>query len=62
MKANDFAGKTVIPFCTSSSSGLGQSGRLLEEMANGGDWREGQRFSGGVSAGTVAAWVNGLEL
>ena len=62
VKANDFAGKTVIPFCTSSSSGLGQSGRLLEEMARGGDWQEGQRFSSGASAGTVAAWVNGLNL
>ncbi|WP_049945911.1 DUF4405 domain-containing protein [Butyrivibrio sp. LC3010] len=31
--SNDFSDKTVIPFCTSSSSGLGQSGELLEEMA-----------------------------
>lgn len=35
VKANDFDGKTVIPFCTSSSSGLGQSGDLLAEEANG---------------------------
>ena len=62
VKANDFTGKTVIPFCTSSSSGLGQSGQLLEEMAAGGDWQEGQRFSSGASAATVAEWVNGLEL
>ena len=33
VKGNDFSGKTVIPFCTSSSSGLGQSGTLLEQMA-----------------------------
>ena len=44
VKANDFNGKTVIPFCTSSSSGLGQSGELLAEAANGGDWLEGHRF------------------
>lgn len=62
VKANDFTGKTVIPFCTSSSSGLGQSGQLLEEMATGGSWQEGQRFSSGASAGTVTAWVNGLNL
>ena len=37
VKANDFNGKTVIPFCTSTSSGLGQSGKLLEKEANGGD-------------------------
>ena len=45
VKGNDFTGKTVIPFCTSSSSGLGDSGNLLEEMAGTGDWQEGHRFS-----------------
>ncbi len=43
INANDFTGKTVIPFCTSTSSGLGQSGTLLAEMANGGNWQEGPR-------------------
>ncbi len=45
VKDNDFTGKTVIPFCTSASSGLGQSGKLLEDMAKGGNWQSGQRFS-----------------
>ena len=62
VKANDFTGKTVIPFCTSSSSDLGQSGTLLAGMAKGGDWKTGQRFSSGESDSTVSAWVNGLEL
>lgn len=62
VKANDFTGKTVIPFCTSSSSGLGQSGPLLEEMATGGDWQEGQRFSSGTSAATVTEWVKDLDI
>ena len=61
-KANDFTGKTVIPFATSSSSGMGQSGSLLAEMANGGDWQQGQRFSSGASEADVQAWVNGLGL
>lgn len=60
IKNNDFTGKTVIPFCTSSSSGLGQSGRLLAEMAGTGDWQEGQRFSSGASESTVKEWVAGL--
>ena len=38
VQGNDFSGKTVIPFCTSSSSGIGESGRLLAEMAGTGDW------------------------
>ncbi len=62
VKANDFTGKTVIPFCTSSSSGLGDSGRLLAEMAETGNWQEGIRFRSGVSQETVLEWLNGLGL
>ena len=62
VKNNDFTGKTVIPFATSSSSGMGQSGSLLADMAGTGEWREGQRFSSGVSSDDVQSWVNGLGL
>ena len=62
VKNNDFTGKTVIPFCTSSSSGLGQSGDLLENMANGGTWQSGQRFSSGASSSSVREWAAGLGL
>ena len=61
IEANDFTGKTVIPFCTSSSSGLGESGELLAEMAGTGDWQEGQRFRSGASESDVAALVESLE-
>ncbi len=62
VKANDFTGKTVIPFATSSSSGMGQSGSLLADMASTGDWQEGQRFSSGASSFDVQSWVDGLGL
>ena len=62
VKNNDFTGKTVIPFATSSSSGMGQSGSLLADMAGTGEWQEGQRFSSGVSGNDVQSWVNGLGL
>ena len=62
MENNDFTGKTVIPFCTSSSSDLGESGQLLAEMAGTGDWQEGMRFRSGVDAADVQEWVNGLVL
>ena len=62
VKNNDFTGKTVIPFATSSSSGMGQSGSLLTDMAGTGEWQEGQRFSSGVSSDDVQSWVNGLGL
>lgn len=62
IEANDFTGKTVIPFATSSSSGLGESGELLAEMAGTGNWQEGMRFRSGVSADDVTGWVEELEL
>lgn len=62
VKNNDFTGKTVIPFATSSSSGMGQSGSLLADMAGTGDWQEGQRFASDVSGDDAQSWVNGLGL
>lgn len=60
VEANDFIGKTVIPFCTSSSSGLGESGELLAESAGTGDWQEGQRFRSGADESDITAWVESL--
>ena len=62
VEANDFTGKTVIPFCTSSSSNLGESGQLLAEMAGTGDWQEGMRFRSGVDEADVVDWVESLGL
>ena len=62
VEANDFAGKTVIPFCTSSSSGIGDSGELLADLAGTGDWRTGERFRSGADESDVQEWVNGLGL
>lgn len=60
--ANDFTGKTVIPFCTSASSGLGDSGRLLEEAAGTGELLEGMRFSSSATEEDVRTWVDSLGL
>ena len=62
VEANDFTGKTVIPFCTSSSSGLGESGQLLADLAGTGTCLEGQRFRSSVSQEDVTAWVESLGL
>ena len=61
VKDNDFTGKTVVPFCTSSSSGIGQSGELLAEMAGTGDWQDGERFTSNPSESDVIDWVNSLD-
>lgn len=58
IEANDFTGKTVIPFCTSASSGLGESGELLAEAAGTGEWLEGMRFSSSVSEEDVQNWLD----
>lgn len=62
VKANDFTGKAVIPFCTSASSGLGQSGELLAELAGTGSWLEGQRFRSSASQTDVQEWMRGLNV
>lgn len=61
VKANDFTGKTVIPFCTSSSSGLGDSGDLLAEEANSGDWQDGHRFRSNPSDSDINNWTDSLK-
>ncbi len=61
VKANDFNGKTVIPFCTSSSSGLGQSGKLLEEEANGGEWKDGHRFKSNATDEEINDWIDTIK-
>ena len=58
---NDFTGKTVVPFCTSGSSGIGGSADGLEELAGSGDWHEGERFSAGAGDEAVD-WAAGLGL
>ena len=62
VKENDFTGKTVIPFCTSATSGIGDSGNLLEEMTGTGDWKEGKRFHGGASESDISSWIDSLGL
>lgn len=59
---NDFSDKTVIPFCTSASSPLGESGTLLEELAGTGNWQEGMRFRSSVEEDEVREWAQGLGL
>lgn len=57
---NDFAGKKVIPFCTSSSSGIGDSAIDLAKKAGTGDWQEGIRFSESADEGDVKVWLEKL--
>lgn len=62
VSANDFSGKNVVPFCTSLSSGIGQSGKLLAELAGTGSWLDGYRFSSSTTANDIAALAESLSL
>lgn len=58
---NDFTGKTVVPFTTSASSGLGESASLLADLAGTGNWLEGERFRSSVDESEVVEWLDSLE-
>ena len=58
VESYDFEGITLIPFCTSGSSGIGSSGTNLAENAGSGNWLEGQRFAGSVSEEELQTWID----
>ena len=62
LESYDLSGKTIVPFCTSGSSGIGSSAANLHTLASSATWMDGQRFSGGASRSAVETWVNGLDL
>ena len=62
IESYDFSGKTLTAFCTSASSGFGNSDSALRSAANGAAWLEGHRFSAGASADDVMEWANGLGI
>ncbi len=57
VEQNDFTGKTVIPFATSCSSGLGESGELLQKAAGTGTWKRGERFYSNADEAELRAWA-----
>ena len=61
VESYDFGGITMIPFCTSSSSGIGRSGRNLADNAKSGVWLDGKRFSGSVSESELSSWIDSLK-
>lgn len=60
VESNEFDGITMIPFCTSGSSDIGDSGKNLEKNAGSGNWKDGKRFEGGASEDDVRSWIEGM--
>ena len=57
-EAYDFAGKTIVPFATSGSSGIGDSGKNIGELAKGSKAVEGARFSASAKVDELKAWAD----
>lgn len=62
LESCDFGDATIVPFCTSGSSGIGSSADGLQELTENAQWLDGQRFSSGASQDEVAQWVDSLGL
>lgn len=57
LESYDLAGRTILPFCTSHSSGLGSSASSLHALASGAHWLEGRRFGADASSAEVEDWL-----
>ena len=62
IESYDFSGKTLAAFCTSASSGFGNSDSALRAAASGATWMDGRRFSAGADSDEVMEWANGLGI
>lgn len=63
LESYDFSGKTIVPFCTSSSSGIGNSALDLHGLCSDTvTWLDGARFSGNASSTELEEWLGGLGL
>lgn len=61
LESYDFSGKTILPFCTSHSSGIGSSDDNLHSLCPSSvNWLDGQRFGEGTSKETIAEWLQGI--
>jgi hypothetical protein len=63
LESHDFSGKTVIPFVTSGSSGVGETDQRLRASAPDADWRPARRLASGDAAShELRAWVASLAI
>lgn len=62
LESYDFSGKTIVPFCTSHSSGIGSSDTDLHALAAQAVWKQGRRFSGNETKENLMNWIESMEL
>ena len=58
LESYDFSGKTILPFCTSHSSGIGSSADNLHTLCSDSTiWIDGKRFEAGTSKEVIEEWL-----
>lgn len=62
LETYDFAGKTILPFCTSHSSGIGSSDTNIHALAENAKWLDGRRFAAGTDREDIAAWLDEMGI
>ena len=62
VESQNWSGKNLITLCTSGGSGIGSSGKNLEELAGKGNWLNGRRLKSNVSEADISEWLSELGL
>ena len=62
LESYDLTGKTIIPFATSGSSGMGKTNEKLQPSCPNSKLIEGKVFKKSVSKSEFAIWADGLNL
>lgn len=62
LEGHDLTGKTIVPFCTSHSSGIGSSDTDLHQLVSEAEWERGQRFNGSESEEIIKNWIESMNL
>lgn len=62
LESYDFSGKTILPFCTSHSSGIGSSDTNLHSLASSANWTPGKRFAAGTTKEEIASWLEDMNI
>ena len=62
LEGADLTGKTVIPFATSNSSGIGNSDKALRSLTGKSvEWREGKGIKKGATEEDIRLWAESLN-
>lgn len=62
LESYDLTGKTVIPFATSGSSGMGRTNEALALSCKGAKLVDGMRFPANVSEKELAGWAESIDV